>query len=196
MNGKNKCKLLKEIRRQIAAENDIAYVTSECKYQGDCTGTCPKCESEVRYLEEQLRLRQKAGKAVAVAGIAAALMVTASGCDYPDFPNRAKGGEVPGSGFENVVDGDVALPEDALVMGKAAVETTREETVPPGGVPNDTENMDGSELWGFYKPPEETELLGDVPYVPEDTTGPELMGEPTEPVEMVLKGFIVAPGEE
>lgn len=83
MNGKSKCKLLKEIRRQIAAENDIEFVTSECKFQGNCSGTCPKCEAEVRYLEQQLNKRRQAGKAVAVAGIAAALIVTASGCIEP-----------------------------------------------------------------------------------------------------------------
>lgn len=80
MNGKSKCKILKDIRRQIAENNDIAYVTTECKYQGDCAGTCPKCEAEVRYLEEELQKRQKAGKALAVAGIAAALMVNTAGC--------------------------------------------------------------------------------------------------------------------
>ena len=49
--GKQTCKILKDIRRQIAEANDIEYITSECQYKGDCTGTCPKCESEVRYLE-------------------------------------------------------------------------------------------------------------------------------------------------
>ena len=39
MNGKSKCKLLKQIRSQVARENDIAYVTSECKFQGECVGT-------------------------------------------------------------------------------------------------------------------------------------------------------------
>ncbi|MBQ7415806.1 MAG: hypothetical protein IJW14_02055 [Oscillospiraceae bacterium] len=80
MNGKSKCKILKDIRRQIAAENDIEYVTTECKYQGECTGTCPKCEAEVRYLEQELENRQKTGKAIAVAGIAAALVIGAAGC--------------------------------------------------------------------------------------------------------------------
>ena len=80
MNGKSKCKILKDIRRQIAADNDIEFITSECKYQGDCTGTCPKCEAEVRYLEQELAKRQMAGKAVAVAGIAAAIVVSTAGC--------------------------------------------------------------------------------------------------------------------
>ena len=69
--GKQTCKILKEIRRQIAEANDIECVTSECRYKGDCLGTCPKCEAEVHYLEKQLRARSLAGKAVALAGISA-----------------------------------------------------------------------------------------------------------------------------
>lgn len=68
--GKQTCKILKQIRQQIAIENDILYVTSECKYKGDCAGTCPTCEAEIRYLEEQLATRQALGKSVAVLGIA------------------------------------------------------------------------------------------------------------------------------
>lgn len=60
--GKQTCKILKEIRRQIAEANDIEFVTSECRYKGDCLGTCPKCEAEVRYLEQQLHSRSLAGK--------------------------------------------------------------------------------------------------------------------------------------
>ena len=69
--GKQTCKILKEIRRQIAEANGIEFVTSECRYKGDCLGTCPKCEAEVRYLEQQLRSRQRMGKAIALAGISA-----------------------------------------------------------------------------------------------------------------------------
>lgn len=67
--GKRTCRILKEIRRQIAEANDIEFVTSECKFQGDCLGTCPKCEAEMRYLEEQLERRRMLGKAVLLAGI-------------------------------------------------------------------------------------------------------------------------------
>ena len=69
--GKQTCKILKEIRRQIAEANDIEFVTSECRYKGDCLGTCPKCEAEVQYLDQQLRSRQLAGKLVNLAGISA-----------------------------------------------------------------------------------------------------------------------------
>uniref|UniRef100_UPI00242BD911 carboxypeptidase-like regulatory domain-containing protein n=1 Tax=Muribaculum intestinale TaxID=1796646 RepID=UPI00242BD911 len=54
--------------------NGIEFATSECRYKGDCLGTCPKCEAEVRYLEQQLRARSLAGKAVALAGISAAAL--------------------------------------------------------------------------------------------------------------------------
>ena len=68
--GKQTCKILKHIRQQIAIENDLFYVTSQCKHRGDCAGTCPTCEAEIRYLEEQLVARHVSGKAVAVLGIA------------------------------------------------------------------------------------------------------------------------------
>ena len=90
MNGKSKCKVLKDIRKKIAEANDIAYVTSECKYQGECAGTCPKCEAEVRYLEEELAKRKNLGKIVAVAGIAATLVVASAGCDVT-LPNQTAG---------------------------------------------------------------------------------------------------------
>lgn len=69
--GKQTCKILKEIRRQIAQANDIEFVTEECRYKGDCLGTCPKCEAEVRYLEQQLRARSLAGRLINLAGISA-----------------------------------------------------------------------------------------------------------------------------
>lgn len=67
--GKQTCKILKQIRKQIADANGIEYAVSECKYKGECLGTCPKCEEEVRYLEEQLNSRRILGKAVVLAGI-------------------------------------------------------------------------------------------------------------------------------
>lgn len=115
MNGKSKCKILKQIRRQIAEANDISYITSECKYQGGCTGTCPKCEAEVRYLEEALQKRRSAGKAVAVAGIAATLMLGATGCQsiLPTYTTA----------------GDVAFPTDPTVES-TVLETEPTETLP------------------------------------------------------------------
>lgn len=81
--GKQTCRILKEIRRRIAEANDIEYVTSECRYKGECKGTCPRCEAEVRYLEQQLALRRIAGKAVILAGITALSACSGGGTANP-----------------------------------------------------------------------------------------------------------------
>ena len=78
--GKQTCKILKKIRKQIAEENDIKLVIEECTYQGDCKGTCPKCEAEVRYLERELEKRQRLGKAAIFAGMTIGTAITAASC--------------------------------------------------------------------------------------------------------------------
>lgn len=80
MSGKKKCKILKQIRQQIALNNDIEYVVEECPFQGECKGTCPRCEEEVRYLERELEKRRKAGKVVVIAGVAASLAIGTASC--------------------------------------------------------------------------------------------------------------------
>ena len=86
--GKQTCKILKEIRKQIAEENDIKLVIEECTYQGDCLGTCPKCEAEVRYLERELEKRQRLGKAAIFAGMTIGTAITAAGCGpFAPTPN-------------------------------------------------------------------------------------------------------------
>ena len=72
--GRNICDTLKAIRKQIADANGIDYSPEECNYKGECMGTCPKCEQDVRDLEYELHLKQMAGKAIKVAGIAAGLV--------------------------------------------------------------------------------------------------------------------------
>lgn len=91
MKGKEKCKALKEIRRQIAQENDIPYVVSQCTHQGDCKGTCPKCESELRYLERELAIRQGLGRAAAVVGISASVCAGLTACGPVDMIKDALG---------------------------------------------------------------------------------------------------------
>lgn len=67
--GKEKCRILKDIRRKLAEANGIKLDIKECKYKGECSGTCPRCESEMRYLERKLYQRQMLGKAVVMAGL-------------------------------------------------------------------------------------------------------------------------------
>lgn len=81
--GRNICNTLKAIRKQIADANGISYSPDECHFKGECKGTCPKCEQDVRDLEHELHLRQMAGKAIKVAGVAlgiTALTASATSC--------------------------------------------------------------------------------------------------------------------
>lgn len=103
--GKKTCRILKEIRRQIAEANDIEYVVEECHYKGDCLGTCPKCEAEVRYLEQQLHQRQLLGKAVVLAGVSVG-MFTLSSCNL----NNKTPGELPKTATEEMTTGRSLVP--------------------------------------------------------------------------------------
>ena len=90
--GKRTCEILKDVRRKIAQENDIPLVERECTHEGDCRGTCPYCESEVRYLERELSKRRTLGKAVTVAGIAVSTMMMGA-CHSPKTPATPAGSE-------------------------------------------------------------------------------------------------------
>lgn len=126
MRGKHTCRILKEIRRKIAEVNDIEFVTSECRYQGDCSGTCPKCEAEVRYLERQLRIRQLMGKAVVLAGVSAGVMGL-SGCGGAaqshsvenDTVSLADSVEMADVMEDSIEAGEAPLMEDTVVSKPA-----------------------------------------------------------------------------
>ncbi len=78
--GKITCDVLKEIRKQIASENKIDYHTHDCTFEGECRGTCPACESEVQYLENEIIKRKYLGKAVVVAGLSVGIMSNFIAC--------------------------------------------------------------------------------------------------------------------
>ena len=137
--GKQTCKILKGIRCQIAEANSIEFVTSVCRYKGDCLGTCPKCEAEVRFLEQQLRARTLAGKAVAIAGISAGMILMAgcSGTSSEESEHTYQGElveqtdtldcpDLVQSGVEETLEGDIALPPDDAEVEEAPVEVAQE----------------------------------------------------------------------
>lgn len=56
--GKAKCKILRAIREEIAAQTDSATLPPhDCPHTGDCPGTCPRCEGELNMLDRELRKR-------------------------------------------------------------------------------------------------------------------------------------------
>ena len=109
--GKQTCKILKEIRRQIAAENDIQLVIEECTYKGDCLGTCPKCEEEVLYLERELEKRQHMGKVAVLGGKSLQDTIKASSEDKHHH-RRLLGRVKPMSNPDEDLDPDETLPDN------------------------------------------------------------------------------------
>lgn len=175
MKGKNRCRILKDIRRRIAEENDIEYITTECKYKGDCLGTCPKCESEVRYLERELERRRSLGYKITVAGLAAGITLASAGCT-PDKTSSLSSDALMGDvidpsytessiatassdGISDSVDGEIATPGEL---------TEQSETM--GEEPESSlEDFDDSATAGVLPPDEggnsseDDELMGDIP---------------------------------
>lgn len=84
--GKDRCKVLSDIRKQIADANGIRYEVRECTHKGDCAGTCARCDAEVQYLENELLRRQSVGKAVKIAGLATVTALSVAACSSdPDM---------------------------------------------------------------------------------------------------------------
>lgn len=58
--GKVKCRMLRELRIRFAQQNNIEYHPAECHHHGDCKGTCPACDEELKFLNETaLNMKQK-----------------------------------------------------------------------------------------------------------------------------------------
>lgn len=172
MLGKQKCKILKEIRQRIADENEIPYVTHECRYQGECSGTCPRCESELRYLEQQLSLRASMGKRVAVTALCAGMALSTAGCgssgNGPEIVNDLSGAvpyiEEPGK---------LAGPEIEFLEGEVAwPESDGTDFSGSDALPDESEDFRGTDALPPEDPdlkPMEIELMGDVAYFPDES---------------------------
>lgn len=99
--GKQTCKILKEIHRQIADANGIEFATSEC-----------------RYLEQQLRARSIAGKAIALAGISVG-MILMLGCSGTTLKSQHDNALLKKSikspeRIEEIEEGEMPILEDTI----------------------------------------------------------------------------------
>ena len=86
--GKKKCEVLKSIRKMVADANGIKYEPAECHHEGECRGTCPRCEQEVKDLEAELRKKSAVvnnAAAVFVGSVAAIGSIGLSSCNTPPF---------------------------------------------------------------------------------------------------------------
>ena len=177
--GKEKCRILKQIRAEIARNNEIDYVIEECPYQGNCKGTCPKCEAEVRELEQKLEARRKAGKRVAVAGVAAGMSLSVmSGCviDKTKTAGSGKGVEEPrGTACAPDVDNEnEATPEIETLMGDMVI-------VPEPTAPGEEENIE----MGIMLP--DDYFTEEPPVTKEPSPEPEIMGR------FISPDYVIAP---
>lgn len=125
--GKKICNTLKAIRLDIARANGIKYAPCECHHEGDCSGTCPACESEMRYLEREIARRRSNGKAALIAGVSLGLMsLSATSCDQ--F-NKLGG---------NDLRGEMVLVEDSC----ATTDSIGDERVESGEILDTTDLLD------------------------------------------------------
>lgn len=58
-NGKSICKYLKNIRHEVAIQNGLIYNLKECTFEGECRGTCPKCEAELQAITSYINTLEK-----------------------------------------------------------------------------------------------------------------------------------------
>ena len=179
MTGKEKCKLLRKIRRDIAAANDIPDRERDCTHTGECTGTCPYCEAELRRLEQSLAERRALGKRVAVVGLSVGLLTAnLSSCDNPfNRGSQLQGDMMPPP--DTTATGQIVETTDHIPGELVEATTTTEPPIVEG-------EMTVEPLMGDPVLPETEATMG-VPPMPE-TDLPESEEEP-----IVFKGEIPVP---
>lgn len=110
--GRKICDVLKEIRKKVANEGNLELNQKECKYKGECSGTCPACEAELRKINQTFNHK----KLLAMAGCAT-MVLPMTACT-----NGVKTDDIQGD-FEYTEEILVAedetekLPED-IISGK------------------------------------------------------------------------------
>ena len=145
-----KCDYLKKIRGRLADSLGVNLHQTECTFQGECTGTCPKCRQEEKILNTALVKR-----GVLTAAIAASAL-TLTGCSPADLPIAG-----------NTLSGDVSGESHTL---KTQIGNIFHKISAMAGFEQDTGY---DELTGIVAPdpdlgeddPDEViELTGEVPY--------------------------------
>lgn len=162
--GKSTCKVLKEIRQKIANENGICYVPKECHYKGECKGTCPACEAEVRYLEEELKRKRRNGFVIKLGGIAAGLcaMVIPAQVGAQNINKDSVKKPIPQvNALDSIAVKDLSEgAEDAIVVRARLIFEDREPIVGASVILQGTTKGTISDIDGYFavKVPRETNL--------------------------------------
>lgn len=113
MTHKEKCKQLKAVRKEMADQIGVDLHQTECTYQGECKGTCPKCAQEEKTLNRALT----SGK-VAVAGLALSALTLTTGCTPADVVTTVAEKLTGNTTEEMILEGEVAYTtEDTELAG-------------------------------------------------------------------------------
>ncbi len=148
--GKNICNQLKEVRKRIAEENEISLEIEECTYKGECRGTCPRCEAEVRYLENALADRLRIGKVATVAGLALGLASCGNGPSSPQGSKTQLTIDTTPANVDTTRTADSAQPvwrepelPDDIYLGGFTVHDVNDTLPIESVIPNDGELVEG-----------------------------------------------------
>ena len=173
--GKRICETLKAIRSEIASANEIDYTPTPCDHEGDCAGTCPACESEMRWIERQLRTRKALGKAVTIAGVSMALSLGASAATpSPTGVDQKRKTEAlkPKKPDERRTAGVVRMPPNKEEEARIKAEEARRQKM----------------LEEQQKREKEEPLRGKIPMPPEKTENDSISNAPAIGSQFVAEG--------
>lgn len=167
MTGKEKCTYLKQLRNEAAKKNHIDYHSEECTFQGECKGTCPKCEAELRELSRKINERNRKKSLIGVGiGVAALGLV---GCTNTSDVGDGVGIVGPSVPIESNTEVE-ALSGDVEVDICKTEEATNSETIP---TINDSSSTEGK----LVETPEESSkeasdpgLTGGISYDEDETS--------------------------
>lgn len=109
---REKCNHLKEIRKSMADSLGVELHQTVCTFEGDCKGTCPKCEKEERALAKALL------KGTTVAASAAVLL---TGCSVGPYQTE---GVAPAPEYYEDIDGGL---EEVELLGEATLPDETDE---------------------------------------------------------------------
>lgn len=133
MTGKERCRVLKDVRKTLSQKLGIDLNQTECTYEGECKGTCPKCKKEESILNSAL-----IKKGATLAG-ATLLTVSLTGCTLfePDIAGDVV--QLPENPPEaEELSGDVQTIED----DKTAPQELEGDMVLPENYQENTKNSD------------------------------------------------------
>ena len=173
---------MKDVRQKIANENGISYHPEECHHKGECTGTCPGCEKEIRYLEEQLKNKQHSGLGLKVAGIAAGVCVTVLPMAAMVQTESKISPDLQAKTIKNdsirAVDLTNGHPDAVLLRGKVFDTKTKEPIIGAVVGSQDTKKGDVTDIEGEYAVkalPTDTLEVRSIGYYKKSVTVKELL---------------------